>query len=210
MPQQERAQATRASIIVGAATVFNVKGFVSASLDQIADEASVTRGALYFHFPSKDDLANAVIAEQHRISREYAERALTAAGSGLEGMIRMCAGLAHQLVSEVVVSAGIRLTTDGSASALSATDPYEDWMRVFEDLARRAKDEGDFHDDVDPVRVAKFIIPAYTGVQLVSDTLHGRADLFDRVRDMWELLLPGLVRPEKLADSRRLLDLVRP
>ncbi|GAA4267894.1 ScbR family autoregulator-binding transcription factor [Frondihabitans peucedani] len=209
MPQQERAHATRASIIVGAAAVFNVKGFVSASLDLIADEAGVTRGALYFHFRSKDDLANAVIAEQHRISRQYAEQALSAAGSAFEGMIRMCDGLAHQLVSEVVVSAGIRLTTDGSASILSATDPYEDWMRTFENLTSMARDEGDFLETVDPERVAKFIIPAYTGVQLVSDTLHGRADLFERVRDMWELLIPGLVRPDRIDANRRHLELIK-
>ncbi|BDZ48462.1 TetR family transcriptional regulator [Frondihabitans sucicola] len=210
MPTQERAVVTRASIVQGAAVVFDERGYANASLDLIAEQANVTRGALYFHFKAKDALANAVIEEQHRISRSYAEHALTEARSALEGMIRMSAGLARQLTTEVVVSAGIRLTTDGTASELSAKDPYRDWMDTFVTLIGLAIEQGDFRDDVDPVRVAGFIIPAYTGVQLVSDTLHDRADLFERVSDLWSLLLPGLVRPERLADATALLTLVAP
>lgn len=202
--------ATRASIVQGAARVFNERGYASASLELIAEQAGVTRGAMYFHFKAKDALANAVIEEQHRISRIQAEQALSQAGSALEGMILMTAGLARQLTTDVVVSAGIRLTTDGTASELSAKDPYLDWLQTFEKLTGVAIEQGDFNDDVDPVRVAKFIIPAYTGLQLVSDTLHDRLDLFDRVRDLWALLMPALVRPDRLAASRRLLDLVAP
>jgi AcrR family transcriptional regulator len=201
--------ATRASIIQGAAAVFNERGYANASLELIAEQSNVTRGAMYFHFKAKDDLANAVIEEQHRISRVYAEKALATAGSAYEGMLRMCSGLARQLTTEVVVSAGIRLTTDGTASELSAKDPYQDWLQTFENLIGMAVEQGDFKADVDPVKVSKFIIPAYTGVQLVSDTLHDRDDLFDRVRDLWELLIPGLVRPERLAEATALLAVIK-
>ena len=205
MPVQDRAQLTRTAIIEGAAGVFVERGYASASLDLIVDRAAVTRGGMYFHFKSKEKLANAVIQEQHRIARAYAEKALAEASSGFEAMILMSASLARQLTSEVVVRAGIRLTTDGSAKELSATEPYRDWMRTFENLTQLAIEQGDFQSTVDPVKVARFVVPAYTGVQLVSEAMNQREDLFERVREMWELLLPGMLVPERYAQNERLL-----
>ena len=68
MVRQDRAKATREAIINGAAAVFEEHGYGSASLTQVSEAAGVTKGALYFHFKSKDDLARAVIEEQHRIA----------------------------------------------------------------------------------------------------------------------------------------------
>lgn len=210
VPTQERALATRAAVIAGAATVFNARGYANASLDVIAEEAGVTRGAMYFHFHSKDEIANAVIDEQHRVARVAAGKALAEAGTAVEGMLRMCASLAHQLTTDTIVSAGIRLTTDGTATELSAANPYLEWMDSFETLVALGQEQGDLLEHLDPQRVSAFIIPSYTGVQLVSDTLHDRHDLHDRIRDMWELLLPAMVRPERLEAARRLLPLVAP
>lgn len=202
---QERAQLTRTAIIKGAAEVFVERGYAGASLDLIVDRAAVTRGGMYFHFKSKEKLANAVIKEQHRIARGDAEKAMAEANSGFEAMILMSSCLARQLTSDVVVRAGIRLTTDGSARELSAIEPYRDWMRTFENLTRLAIEQGDFQPSADPIKIARFIVPAYTGVQLVSEAISQREDLFERVREMWELLLPGLLAPERYAENERLL-----
>ncbi|GAA4675966.1 ScbR family autoregulator-binding transcription factor [Frondihabitans cladoniiphilus] len=208
MPTQERARATRASIVEGAAAVFDEKGYARASLDLIAAEAGVTRGALYFHFKSKTDLANAVIAEQHRIARVAGEEAVAAASTAFEGLVRMSVGLARQLTTEVIVSAGIRLTTDGTARELSARDPYVDWTQAFRQMLGEAIEQGDVRPTVDADQVARFVVSAYTGLQLVSDSLHDRTDLFDRVRDLWVLLLPALIVPERMAANEKLLALV--
>lgn len=208
MPQQDRAIATRASIVLGAATVFNGRGYANASLDLIADEAKVTRGALYFHFKSKEELANAVIEEQHRISRGYADQALAPGCGALEALVRMTVGLAQQLRTEIVVSAGIRLTTDGTAGELSARDPYLDWMRVVASLTRDAIDQGDIRSTVDACRFARFLISTFTGLQLVSDALNHRNDLLERLRDMWGLLLPALVAPSPATPPEELLALI--
>jgi TetR/AcrR family acrAB operon transcriptional repressor len=47
---------TRASILVAAEHMFFVKGVVNTTLDEIAAEAGVTRGAIYWHFASKTEL----------------------------------------------------------------------------------------------------------------------------------------------------------
>ncbi len=104
--------ATRAAIIEGAAREFDERGYVGASMDGVAERAGVTKGALYFHFASKADLAGAVIARQHEVSRAYAEVAHARGRTPLESMMWMSQGLAVQMTTEVVVSAGIRLSTE--------------------------------------------------------------------------------------------------
>lgn len=62
--REERKQETRAELIEAAATVFARRGFHGASLDQIAQEAGYSTGALYWHFKGKDDLFLAVYEAQ--------------------------------------------------------------------------------------------------------------------------------------------------
>jgi len=47
---------TRERLIVEARRLFRERGYAATSLDQIADAAEVTKGAIYGHFSSKEDL----------------------------------------------------------------------------------------------------------------------------------------------------------
>jgi AcrR family transcriptional regulator len=53
---------TRAALLDAAADVFARRGLDGASLEEIAEVAGVTRGAVYHHFASKEELFLAVIA----------------------------------------------------------------------------------------------------------------------------------------------------
>jgi AcrR family transcriptional regulator len=179
-----------------------------ASLTDITTEAGVTKGALYFHFRSKDEVARAVIAEQHRLSHESGQQILALGRPGLETMILMCGDLARKLKTDPIVKAGIRLTTEVSNFDRPVLDPYRDWLNTFEVLIHRAIAEGDVRAELTPEKLAHFIIPAFTGVQLVSDTFSKRNDLLQRVSEMWEILLPGIVpatRAETLTPLEELI-----
>ena len=52
---------TRQRVLIAAARVFREQGYAAASLRQIADEADMQAGSLYYHFDSKDELAEAVL-----------------------------------------------------------------------------------------------------------------------------------------------------
>ena len=58
---ERRRELTREALITAAAEVFTAKGFNGASLDEIADVAGFTRGAIYSNFGSKEELVAAVI-----------------------------------------------------------------------------------------------------------------------------------------------------
>ena len=55
---------TRAALIDAAARVFARKGFAAASLDEIAEAAGYTRGAVHHHFASKEEMFLAAIARR--------------------------------------------------------------------------------------------------------------------------------------------------
>ncbi len=64
LTREEKKARTRAQLIDAAAAVFARRGFVAASLDEVAEEAGLTKGAVYSNFDSKEDLFEAVLDER--------------------------------------------------------------------------------------------------------------------------------------------------
>ena len=72
---ERRKELTRTALIDAAAELFARKGFGAASLDGIAETAGFSRGAIYVHFDSKDDLFLAVLERFHdRLLAAYGEQ----------------------------------------------------------------------------------------------------------------------------------------
>jgi len=68
--QRERSDATIALLIGVAREIFGRDGYAATSLNVVVEEAGVTKGALYHHFKSKQDLFRAVYeAEGQRLSQ---------------------------------------------------------------------------------------------------------------------------------------------
>lgn len=65
LPKRQQNRILRERRILDAAlTVFSQKGFVSASMDDIAAEAGLSKPTLYQYFPSKDELFTAMMTEE--------------------------------------------------------------------------------------------------------------------------------------------------
>ena len=69
MPRKTKADAeqTRQQIITAARQVFHQFGVSRSSLEKIAEQAGVTRGAVYWHFANKSELFFAVREESQRM-----------------------------------------------------------------------------------------------------------------------------------------------
>ena len=63
MVRQARSEATRRKIITSAVELFNEIGYPATGLGDIIERAEMTKGALYYHFDSKETLATAIIEE---------------------------------------------------------------------------------------------------------------------------------------------------
>src|SRR5436190_9573246 len=59
--QKEKRDQTRDRIVAAAERVFARRGYHGASLDEIAQQAGFTKGALYYNFASKEELFLALL-----------------------------------------------------------------------------------------------------------------------------------------------------
>ena len=198
MVRQERAEVTRSAILDGAARAFDAEGYHGTSLGDIVKEAGVTKGALYFHFGSKEELAQALVDEQFS-----ALESVTDTGRpGVQTVIDIVHTMARLLVVDVRVRAGIRLVIDQSSKTGLVSEPYTRWIELFRECLVQAQQRGDVKADLDPGRVARLIVGSWTGLQLSSQVLSGRADLTEETTLMWEMLLPSIVPPRRLERFR--------
>ncbi len=163
--------ATRHQLVAAAAAIFDQRGFDGASLGDIEAGTGLSKGALYFHFQSKEELADAVVQRQHEISLAAVEAIAATHASALEQIVMLCHEMGRQIVQDPIVRAGIRLTLEASAGGRppGSPGPYQDWIEACRQLAETAITEGDLPGTVDAPELARFVISAFTGVQMVSN-----------------------------------------
>lgn len=195
---QQRAENTRQAVLLGAAVSFEKFGYGTASLSTILAHAGVTKGAMYFHYASKEELAHAVIDAQHQMAMDGALAIDSQVSVALDALIYVSQEMARQLVEEPIARGGMRLTLEIGSIQGPVQRPYVDWIESITALAKRAGAEGDLAEGVDAEALARFVVGAFTGVQTLSQVLHGRDDLYDRLSEMWTLLLPAVVAPHAL------------
>lgn len=86
---KEEAAATREQILDAALRVFSRKGYSAATLQDVAAEAGLTRGAVYWHFKGKVELYTALVGERFARANEVFAEALSPRYSPLESIERL-------------------------------------------------------------------------------------------------------------------------
>ncbi len=122
----------------------------------------------------------------------------------------MSQGVATQMTREVVVRAGLRLAADPNAREIPREHPFGRWVDHTADIIRRAIEVGEVDPSWDPELVGHVVSPAVAGVQMVSDMLHDRADLYDRLQELWTMLLSAMATERTRAEVPRLVAIIRP
>ncbi|MFK4145289.1 ScbR family autoregulator-binding transcription factor [Streptomyces sp. NPDC004065] len=208
MPRQLRAEQTRATIITAAADLFDRYGYERTSLSDIVAHAKVTKGALYFHFAAKEDLAQAIMELQARATCRAASEVDGRGYSSLESLIRITFVLTRQAVDGPVVRAGLRLATAGVEPRPPLRHPFTEWLEVATRKLLGAVRESDVHPETDVRAVAHSLVCFYVGARIAGRPLEPVERLPRRTTEMWYLLIRGLVpvhrRPRYLTLASRL------
>lgn len=204
MVRQARSEVTRQKIIAAAIDLFTDVGYDATSLGDIIDRVGVTKGALYYHFDSKESLARAVIADGAAVVTEAFAAILSAPAPAFENIIHGVFVVADLARSDPLAGTAMRL-----ARALrefsEASEAYDGWLQALSAQTIQAKDEGDLREDVDPVVVAEFVLAAFLGVELLSNATSRGADLSSRLTRAWEVMLPAIANPDALPYFREYL-----
>lgn len=192
MARQERAIETRRKLLVGAAQVFDERGYAAASINEIQERSGVTKGAMYFHFASKEEIARGVMAAQTEIPVEIRSRS----ASPMQQVIDLTHELARRLRTDVLFRASIRLTVERGTFQANDSDLYDWWLRAFGRELARAQGAGELKPEMAPEDVAASVVGSFTGIQMLSHVTCDRRDLHERLARWWEQILPGIATPE--------------
>lgn len=187
-----RAELTRESILEAAAEAFDRRGYLGANLNDTVGELGLTKGALYYFFPSKKDLVLEIV-ERHRAGWDP----LTAEVVGehdnlLDALIEVSYRVAEAFRTDVFARAATRLSAEQNLVDTDLPEPIVDWTEVLTRLLEKASQRGEVRPGVDPAATAEMVVSFLYGAQAVSDRLTGREDLAGRVGAFWEAVEPSL------------------
>jgi AcrR family transcriptional regulator len=125
---EARREQTRRALLASAEAMFLERGYHNVSLDDVADGAGFSKGAIYSNFDSKADLFFAVLEQRARESlAHFSETAL--GESDLESVIHAVGAIAEPLRPD------FQSLLDVEARALAARDP--DARQRLAELQRR-------------------------------------------------------------------------
>jgi AcrR family transcriptional regulator len=83
----EKRAANRERILRAARKVFGARGFHGATIEQIADEAGLSNGAIYYNFESKGDLFLALLEERADERIQHLRRTLPGGAGAAGGLL---------------------------------------------------------------------------------------------------------------------------
>jgi AcrR family transcriptional regulator len=149
-----KAEITRQSILAAAARIFRRDGYAGARLSDIAAEIGMKAGSLYYHFASREELVEAVMAVgTQRTHAALAER-LEALPEGADHLTRIATAIETHLVmviaQEDISSATIKLIWQvPQALRDNVLAEQRAYGALWRSLLADARDAGEIRADVD-------------------------------------------------------------
>lgn len=205
MARQVRSEATRRKILDAAIEVFGDAGYGAAGWSTIIERTGMTKGALYHHFDSKESLASSIIEEGSDTLLGAYRNVCGPASPGLENIMHGSFTIVEVLGTDKIAQAAAQLSTALSGFNESASRFYANLVLATAQEARRAIQEGDLRADLDPDLFSASLVGTISGTRLIATAIssHNRigdivGNPFARLRQIWELLLPGIVSEASL------------
>ena len=193
--RQARALATRGAILDAAAHEFAAEGYQAAALSKILERSGVTKGAMYFHFASKEAMARGVAELMEARLPEVLAQWEARGHDPLSTAVHVAVGFAEILRDEAVCRAGLRIVSEGVLGPDHARWPYDFWEAVHADLLRRAREAGSLRRDLDIVELARLVVELGTGVRAVCMATGELAEVRERTAASWSVLLTCAAEP---------------
>jgi AcrR family transcriptional regulator len=173
--------------------MFDRTGYASTTLAQIVQEAGMTKGALYFHFASKDGLADAVREQGHTLLRDFVSAQRAAGVPPVQALIDMTHWLAWVLHEDPVIRASFRITSECAGRQPPVTDFHQVWITEVLRLLDRAREAGELRDHATAEGPRTLLSAAVCGIGVLSGTGISAPELRRRVGALWDSLLTVLV-----------------
>lgn len=188
--KQARSEQTRHLLLDAAAELLHRDGYAATSMVDISREAGVTKGGLYFHFASKDEVCDEVQVAAVAVLREHVDRQLSLPLTALRRLVGLSRALMRWLDTDPRVGASFRLAREMGAKDARFVVFARAWLAQVHQYVTEAGESGELSADV-PLDVATLlVVVTCVGLESVvaSGTVTLDADLADTLTELWRLI----------------------
>ena len=170
--QKKKALDTKNSILDAAEDVFNDRGYSQTSLNEIAETAGVTRGAIYWHFKNKEDLFNEMCERVRKPMREQLEKAVADSAGNPVTQLRQT----HDYIMQEMVDNQhyrkvveiLLLKCEHTHEATHILQNKRDWRNFVSNLLQtafdNAKRQGELPEDLDVAMAVDIMFSSFWGM----------------------------------------------
>ena len=191
-----RSLRTRRTLLLAAACEIDARGYHGASLSRILTSAQLTKGALYFHFDSKEDLARAVFAEG---MDSWSEIVDTVRHMELDPLwaqiVEVDASVGRRMYDPFARAAG-RIHVESRLFETLRGEWMSAWQGQTTAAMIRAGEMGILRERVEPEHLARTVMALTAGHFVLANVYPDDGDYFVRMNDMWEGVLPVVASEE--------------
>jgi AcrR family transcriptional regulator len=206
------AQDMRELVLKAALRVYARSGISAATLEDIASEAGVTKGALCWHFHSKEDLLSELIKRYspHSFLAPVVEQIRQDIQAGVsledEAILRRLAGAFYDAFNrqEDHMRLAILLLYTHPEIAQLLTEKIVNGRKSIIDYVRKRQDDGAFRPDIEPgffVQMMATIFCMRAIGRGLGRAMSGELARETMIEQVVSLLLYGIVRRERPVDS---------
>jgi TetR/AcrR family acrAB operon transcriptional repressor len=197
---KEEALITREKLLSAALHLFSQKGFTATRLEDIAQAVGVTRGAIYHHFGSKEDLFIALVTEREAGVNRLAGEIIAEGGTPAVILRRLLVGLFEYLENNEEYRALLEL----AVNKVELTEELETYteqvlqgrrmlVKSLENLIQQGVDAGDFRHDLPTYDAALAMSGFMNGIGLIWVQDPDSFSIGNRAEQLVDVFLKGFL-----------------
>lgn len=161
----EYKEAAKDKIIKAAFKTFTKKGYHETTMQDIAKEIGVSKGALYQYYKNKKELLNEIVLSYHTMFREvlktsFEKQETTIAEEGSHALLKKYR-LHHEMLFEVIAIAGHDQEIKQSLKA-----EYEKDIKLLEEYMQKHIEKGHLKVKIEPNTLAQLYVALYLGMAM--------------------------------------------
>ncbi len=190
-----KGEMTRQRIIEEAAPIFNQRGFVGCSMQDVMEATGLEKGGIYRHFESKEELAaeafKFAIGEAFRVRRQGAD-AIENRLERIKYLVRRFVDVPSPVPGGCPMMNAAIDSDDGNPVLRGlAKEAISDWKKRLSVLVREGMERGEIREGTDPRRISNTFVAALEGALMIS-RLEGNRTAVRDAGAMLEGILDGI------------------
>jgi TetR/AcrR family transcriptional repressor of nem operon len=175
---------------------FSTKGFLSTSITDILEAVGTSKGGLYNHFKSKEDLFYAAMSEARKIWRQRNLDGLQQVERPMEKIKKLLTNYRDKYLADaenfpggcIFVTLAVELNDQRPHLARELNEGFLRFKGMLKRLLDQEKEAGNLREDVDTALVAEMIFSGILGASVMYISDKSRATLDRNIRALCDYL----------------------